>query len=162
MKKLYLCLLRLLSIYGFSFAQEVSDFEDIEGLTRQDFFKTIFKGFFTDVNQGDPLSINGGVDLNARTYSVGDRKPTRAFFSASQYQTQVWLPDQCRAPRNLSLVEPNLPNFHHWGWDSIELYDEIEVWMRFYNHERSHESLKDKYPVELFHVKQIEYGKNKL
>lgn len=40
-----------------------------------------------------------------------------------------------------------------------ELYDEVEEWMRFYNHERPHKSLKNKYPVELFYGENIEYKK---
>jgi len=40
-----------------------------------------------------------------------------------------------------------------------QLYDHVEEWMRFYNHERPHQSLNRKLPVELFYGKKIEYKK---
>lgn len=42
-----------------------------------------------------------------------------------------------------------------------ELYDGIEEYMRFYNHERSHQSLNKKTPAEIFHGKKIEYKKTR-
>jgi len=42
-----------------------------------------------------------------------------------------------------------------------ELYDGIEEYIRFYNHERSHQSLDRKTPAEVFYGKKIEYKKTK-
>ena len=38
-----------------------------------------------------------------------------------------------------------------------ELYDEIEEYMRFYNHERGHQSLNRRTPAEIFHGKKVPF-----
>jgi len=43
----------------------------------------------------------------------------------------------------------------------MELYNGIEEYMRFYNYERGHESLKRKAPAELFYGKKVEYKTTK-
>ena len=42
-----------------------------------------------------------------------------------------------------------------------ELYDGIEEYMRFYNHERPHQSLDKKTPAEVFHGRNVEYKKTR-
>ena len=42
-----------------------------------------------------------------------------------------------------------------------ELYDGIEEYIRFYNHERSHQSLDRKTPAEVFYGRKVEYKKTK-
>jgi len=43
----------------------------------------------------------------------------------------------------------------------MELYDGIEEYMRFYNHERSHQSIDYKKPAEVFYGKKIKFEKTK-
>ena len=42
-----------------------------------------------------------------------------------------------------------------------ELYDGIEEYIRFYNHERLHQSLDRKTPAEVFYGRKVEYKKTK-
>ena len=42
-----------------------------------------------------------------------------------------------------------------------QLYDGIEEYMRFYNHERPHQSIENKTPAEMFYGRKIEFEKTK-
>jgi len=42
-----------------------------------------------------------------------------------------------------------------------ELYDGIEEYLRFYNHERPHQSINNKTPAETFYGEKVEYKKTK-
>jgi len=78
MKNLYLAGILFLFSFSVSFAQEVSDFEDVGSIGKQGFFKNHFKGLFSGFTDGDPFTANGGIGLNARTYSawgIEDRQP---------------------------------------------------------------------------------------
>ncbi len=50
---------------------QLDEFENVEDVANPGFFKTYFKGLFKDFTDlGDPLSVNGGIGLNARTYNA--------------------------------------------------------------------------------------------
>lgn len=70
MRSLYTLLIILFCTIQISIAQNISDFEDVESLGEQGFFKEYFKGLFQGFTSGEPLTVSGGFGINTRTYSA--------------------------------------------------------------------------------------------
>ncbi len=69
MRKAYsiaFCLLIAARLYG----QQVSDFENLDEVTKKGFFTTYFKGLFKGFTDfGTPLDYSGGLNVNLRSYN---------------------------------------------------------------------------------------------
>ncbi len=84
MTKNYTLTLVFFLSFGLSFSQDISDFENLDEVTKEGFFKTyvsnLFKGF-TDL--GEPFNMSGGLGLNMRSYSAfgADSRQDPFFYS---------------------------------------------------------------------------------
>ncbi len=75
MRKYLLKLLLLLFTSG-AWAQQVSDFEDLEATTKKGFFPTYVKGMFKDFTDfGKPFDYSGGFGVNMRSYNALGTRP---------------------------------------------------------------------------------------
>ena len=70
MKQFLPVLFFLTLVVSNSYAQQTSDFEDVEALGKKGFFKEYFKGFFTGFTEGDPFAASAGLGLNVRHYDA--------------------------------------------------------------------------------------------
>jgi hypothetical protein len=67
----YLLNFVLLLVATVALAQQPSDFEDLEAVSKKGFFPTYFKGLFRDFTDfGNPFDYSGGFGVNLRSYSA--------------------------------------------------------------------------------------------
>jgi hypothetical protein len=80
-------------------AQQASDFEDIEAVSKKGFFKEYFKGLFADFTDfGAPFQMTAGIGLNARFYNAnGIDNRQQPFF---------WI---LNASTNIQIYQLNIP-----------------------------------------------------
>lgn len=74
--------------------QQVSDFEDLEAVTKKGFFPTYFKGLFTGFTDfGNPFDYSGGIGLNMRSYSAigaADRQDPFVYSLNANFNARVY------------------------------------------------------------------------
>ncbi len=98
MKKLYLAIIALAMMPLATYAQ-LEEFEDIEAVGKEGFFKNYVKGMFKGFSDfGDPFMMSGGVGLNMRSYSAfgADSRQDPFFYSLN-------------ANANIRIYKLNLP-----------------------------------------------------
>jgi len=95
---------------------QLEDFEDLEAVTQEGFFKTYFTDVFKGMTDfGDPLTMSGGVGLNLRSYNAsgGDQRQDPFFYSLNaNFNVRIY---QVNLPFSMVLTarntESSLPNF---------------------------------------------------
>ncbi len=98
MERFYLALIALMLSASTSYSQ-LEDFEDIEAVGKEGFFKNYVSGMFKGFTDfGDPFLMNGGIGLNMRSYSAFGADPRQDPFFYS-----------LNANANIRVYKLNLP-----------------------------------------------------
>lgn len=105
----HLLYILLLFLSSGTWAQQISDFEDLEATTRKGFFSTYFKGLFSNFTDfGKPFDYTGGIGLNMRSYSaIGaeDRQDPFVYNFNANFNARVY---KLNLPFSLNITTRNL------------------------------------------------------
>ncbi len=120
MGKFYAIILFLLAAVRLS-GQQVSDFEDLEAVTKKGFFPTYIKGLFNGFTDfGNPFDYSGGIGLNMRSYSAigaADRQDPFVYNFNANFNARVY---KLSLPFSLTVTAKNS---EHAYPHPKELYD---------------------------------------